>query len=257
MHSSLDERRYLIPFRASLLPQIFTETLVIGGGVAGLRAGIAAAERGDVVILAKGKLEVSNTDWAQGGVAVVMDSADSVEEHVRDTLEAGDGLCNERAVRDIVSNAPPCIQDLIDLGVAFSRLDDGRPRPPMWITAGGRVEDGESLEQAALREGFEETGLTGITLGPVVWYSEFPLRQGDVTRQITEQYVWARADSDALSDAHWEEVERPVIKDMRWWTADALKASEEIILPPSLPDLFPKLLKGPLPKTPQPVPLKL
>jgi len=117
MHSSLDERRYLIPFRASLLPQIFTETLVIGGGVAGLRAGIAAAERGDVVILAKGRLEVSNTDWAQGGVAVVMDSADSVEEHVRDTLGAGGGLNDEPVVREVAERGPERVQELLDWGL--------------------------------------------------------------------------------------------------------------------------------------------
>ena len=68
MLSAFDDRRYLIPFRSVLLPQIFTDTLVIGGGVAGLRAAIAAREHGDVIVAAKGGIKDSNTYWAQGGV---------------------------------------------------------------------------------------------------------------------------------------------------------------------------------------------
>src|SRR6185369_3939501 len=96
-----DQRRYLIPFRSSLLPQIFTDTLVIGTGVAGLRAAIAAAQGGDVIVLSKDGTEESNTAWAQGGIAAVMASSDTVESHVQDTLVAGAGLCDESSVRFI------------------------------------------------------------------------------------------------------------------------------------------------------------
>ena len=72
MDSVFDDRRYLIPFRAVLLPQIFTDVLVIGEGVAGQRAALAAAEHGDVIIVAKGQLRDSNTYWAQGGIAAAV-----------------------------------------------------------------------------------------------------------------------------------------------------------------------------------------
>ena len=77
MDALFDHRRYLIPFRSSLLPQIFTDTLVIGGGVAGARAAVEAARHGEVIVLAKGELSASNTAWAQGGIAGVMEEGDT------------------------------------------------------------------------------------------------------------------------------------------------------------------------------------
>ena len=73
MDSVFDDRRYLIPFRAALLPQIFTDVLVIGGGVAGMCAALAASAHGEVILVAKGGLADSNTYWAQGGIAAVVD----------------------------------------------------------------------------------------------------------------------------------------------------------------------------------------
>lgn len=119
-----DDRRYLIPFRATLLPQIFTDTLVIGGGVAGLRAAIAAREHGDVIVAAKGGIKDSNTYWAQGGVCVVVDKEDSIDDHVRDTMDAGAGLCDEPIVRQVASGARARIDELIDWGMKLDRVDD-------------------------------------------------------------------------------------------------------------------------------------
>ena len=116
-----DDRRYLIPFRATLLPQIFTDTLVIGGGVAGLRAAVAAREHGDVIVAGKGGIKDSNTYWAQGGVCVVVDEQDSIDEHVQDTLIAGAGLCDEPIVRQIASAARARIDELIDWGMNLDR----------------------------------------------------------------------------------------------------------------------------------------
>src|SRR6478736_6034790 len=98
MDGLFDQRRYLIPFRSSLLPQIFTDTLVIGAGVAGLRAAIAAAgggAGGEVIVLAKGEVGESNTAWAQGGIAAELPDAPiaDIEAHIRDTLECGAGMC--------------------------------------------------------------------------------------------------------------------------------------------------------------------
>ncbi len=134
MDPLFDQRRYLIPFRSTLLPQIFTDTLVIGAGVAGLRAAIAAAEHapekgagGDVIVLSKEEPSVSSTAWAQGGIAGVLDAADSVEAHVQDTLTAGAGLCDEPVVRHIVGQASHRISELLSWGMRLDLDAAGKP----------------------------------------------------------------------------------------------------------------------------------
>ncbi len=117
-----DQRRYLIPFRSSLLPQIFTDVLVIGTGVAGLRAAIAAGEAGaDVIVLSKAEApaEDSNTAWAQGGIAAAVDVSDTLESHVADTLSAGAGLCDGPVVRRVVSGGPDAMRELLSWGMRF------------------------------------------------------------------------------------------------------------------------------------------
>lgn len=127
MHASFDSRRYLIPFRSALLPQIFTDVLVIGSGVAGLRAALAAAEHSDVILLAKGDLDDSNTAWAQGGIAAVVDTeGDTTDDHVRNTLKTGAGLCDEPVVRRIVEAGANHMHQLVDLGMPFDRDDAGQ-----------------------------------------------------------------------------------------------------------------------------------
>ena len=161
MNGIFDERRYLIPFRATLLPQIFTDVLVIGGGVAGMRAGLEAATSADVIIAGKGTIKHSNTYWAQGGIAVVLDEADSVEAHVNDTLEAGAGLCDRDVVTAIVTEGPDRIRELIDWGMRLDRKtagdgDDNTPgSPPPRSFAGGAAKNSndDSGEIAMTREG--------------------------------------------------------------------------------------------------------
>src|ERR1051325_10243001 len=112
MFEPLTQRRYLIPFKANRLPQQFTDVLVIGGGIAGLRAAIAAAQGGaEVLLLAKESIEQSNTWWAQGGIAAVLQPLDSVEAHVKDTETVGVGLCDEKAVRLVVEEGPQRVLD--------------------------------------------------------------------------------------------------------------------------------------------------
>lgn len=136
------DRRYLIPFRATLLPQIFTDVLVIGGGVAGMRAALEASKDAEVIITAKGRVKHSNTYWAQGGIAAVMDEADSFESHVQDTLEAGAGLCDRPVVENIVSDGPARMNELIRWGMRFDRVsagdgDDNIPESSIALTREG------------------------------------------------------------------------------------------------------------------------
>src|SRR6476469_8549696 len=103
MFETLHQRRYLIPFNAARLPQQFTDVLVIGGGVAGLRSAIAAADAGvDVLILTKDTVAESNTWYAQGGIAAVLQPTDSVESHIYDTEVGGAGLCDDEAVQIVI-----------------------------------------------------------------------------------------------------------------------------------------------------------
>lgn len=125
MSSPSFQRRYLIPFRSSLLPQIFTDTLVVGSGVAGLRCAIEASAHGEVIVLAKESVNLSSTSWAQGGIASVRRAGDSAEQHEQDTLEAGAGLCDERAVQALVREGPAEVEQLIQWGMKVDRDSDG------------------------------------------------------------------------------------------------------------------------------------
>jgi L-aspartate oxidase len=102
-----------------------TDFLVIGSGIAGLTFALKAARYGRVTIITKLAIDDSNTKYAQGGIAAVFSEPDNFEKHIRDTLIAGDGICNEEVVRLVVQEAPARIQDLIDLGVPFDKKKDG------------------------------------------------------------------------------------------------------------------------------------
>lgn len=98
-----------------------TDFLVIGSGIAGLSFALQAAESGKVAIISKQNASDSNTNFAQGGIACVAGLDDSFELHIKDTLEAGAGLCNKTAVEIMVKEAPAVIKKLIDFGVKFSK----------------------------------------------------------------------------------------------------------------------------------------
>jgi L-aspartate oxidase len=95
--------------------------LIIGAGVAGLRAAIELASAGSVLVVAKESLRESASEYAQGGIAVALSDDDEVELHERDTLYAGDGLCDRAAVRTLVQEGPAAIRQLIDWGAEFDR----------------------------------------------------------------------------------------------------------------------------------------
>jgi len=116
-----DTRRYLTRFDVRHTPSLFTDTCIIGSGVAGLRAAIEASRHGSVLVVTKDRLDESNTAWAQGGIAVVQNGQDSFDSHVQDTLEVGCGLCDRAAVERLVREGPRRVRELIDWGAIFDR----------------------------------------------------------------------------------------------------------------------------------------
>jgi L-aspartate oxidase len=108
-----------------------TDYLVIGSGIAGLNFALLAAEHGRVVVCTKKRPADTNTNWAQGGVAAVLAADDSFDQHINDTLNAGDGLCDRKIVELCVTEGPAQVQRLLDVGVRLARdasgaLDLGR-----------------------------------------------------------------------------------------------------------------------------------
>ncbi|MSU27672.1 MAG: FAD-dependent oxidoreductase, partial [Pedosphaera sp.] len=97
--------------------------LILGSGIAGLTFALQVAPRGRVAIVTKKSRADSNTNWAQGGIAAVTSREDSIEMHVRDTLDAGAGLCREDIVRTIIGEGPARIQELMELGAKFSERE--------------------------------------------------------------------------------------------------------------------------------------
>ena len=112
------------------------DVLVLGSGAAGLAAAIAARPVRSVLIVTKDTLDAGSTAWAQGGLAGVLDPADSFENHVRDTLAAGAGLCDEDAVRQLVAEAPKAIRYLMRLGASFDPDNDGGTEPALTMEGG-------------------------------------------------------------------------------------------------------------------------
>lgn len=124
MEKVLLQRRYLVSFETLRVPHIFCDVLVIGAGAAGMRAALEAARYGQTLLISKGDLHESNSSYAQGGVAAVLDEDDTHDDHVADTLSAGAGMCDEDVVRLVVSQAAEQIEQMIEWGARFDRLGD-------------------------------------------------------------------------------------------------------------------------------------
>jgi L-aspartate oxidase len=121
---SHDPPRYLVDVDASTTPQVFTDTLIVGSGVAGLRAALASIRHGEVLLVTKSDVRESNTEYAQGGIAAVLSKTDSTDVHIRDTLRAGAGLCDEDVVRTVIEEGPSRLHEVLDWGGRFDRQGD-------------------------------------------------------------------------------------------------------------------------------------
>jgi L-aspartate oxidase len=120
----LSSPRYLVPFHPKQVPHFFADVLIVGGGLAGLRAALAVDRRLSVLVVSKDELQQSNSVMAQGGIAAVLAPDDRFEDHVEDTLSAGGCLCDRRVVEQVVREAPERIKELIDWGTRFDRSGD-------------------------------------------------------------------------------------------------------------------------------------
>jgi L-aspartate oxidase len=158
MKRHIDPRRFLLRFESHDLPHRFADVLVIGSGCAGLRAALAAAEHGSVLLVSKEALRESNTQYAQGGVAVMLSEHDSFQAHVDDTLWVGGGLCDRQVVETVVREGPPRIRELIAAGADFDEeagslvlTREGGHSHPRIIHAQGDA-TGAELERALLQQ---------------------------------------------------------------------------------------------------------
>ena len=133
------------------------DVVVLGSGAAGLSAALAARPVRSVLVVTKDVLEAGSTQWAQGGLAGVLDPADSTENHVRDTLAAGAGLCDEDMVRQLVDEAPTSIRYLMRLGAAFDPDHDTDPRPGFDLDIALTREGGHSHDRI-VHSGGDQSG---------------------------------------------------------------------------------------------------
>jgi L-aspartate oxidase len=189
--------------------------LVLGSGIAGLSFALQASRHGTVAMLAKRGRSETNTVYAQGGIAAVLAPHDTVEEHIRDTLVAGAGLCREEAVRVAVTEGPARVRELIELGAEFTR--DSTPLGYHLTREGGHSQrrvlhaadqTGREIERTLLdtaaRAGvqfFEEQHAIDLIMSSKVHstapdgvlgaYAGYP--SGEVARASRKWWYWRRA----------------------------------------------------------------
>lgn len=149
-------RRYLARIDTGRMGHIFSDCIVIGSGVAGLRAALEAAQAGNVLLITKGKVPDCNSYYAQGGIAAVIRSDDSFQSHIEDTLNAGGGICDIDIVSKVVREAPDHIRELCDWSTPFD-------------TSEGQIEAGREGGHTNYRIAHAHGDATGKAIVEALW----------------------------------------------------------------------------------------
>ncbi|NTF64937.1 NUDIX hydrolase [Rhizobium rhizogenes] len=131
--------------------------------------------------------------------------------------------------------------------IRYRNTDPSGVDRPCWTTAGGGMEAGETIADTALREIREETGISAVSLGPVVWYGEDSIRSGDWGVTFKEHFIVAHSKTEDVRKDGWTEHEHQQILDMRWWSIQEIGESCDLIYPIGLHDLLTPILAGEYP----------
>lgn len=159
--------RYITDINSFDVPHRLTDVLVIGSGAAGLRCAISVADKAKVLIATKKQAEESLTLLAQGGIASPITDDDSIELHIKDTLQTGCGLCDERVVRTIIKEGVASVEELITFGVEFDQNNDGsfalaqeggHSKPRILHSSGDAT--GKEIERVLLEKAREHPNIT-------------------------------------------------------------------------------------------------
>ncbi|HJU85866.1 MAG TPA: L-aspartate oxidase [Gemmatimonadota bacterium] len=166
---------------------IETDVLVLGSGIAGLSYAIKAAQHGRVTVLTKKEDSEGNTNYAQGGIAAVMDPGDSFDAHIADTLEAGAGLCDREAVELLVRSGPERVRELIEYGVRFTYERD-RPGRLSLAREGGhsarRIVRADDLTGRAIERGLlDAAARAGVAIHEHYFALDLWVSEGDGGRR--------------------------------------------------------------------------
>lgn len=165
MTEKSDFRRYLVNIDSISTNQLFTDCVVIGAGIGGLRAAIEAAAHRTVIVVCKGAIENSNTFKAQGGIASVLDKADTFESHIYDTLNTGCGIGDEDVVELVVRQGPELVEQLLQWGARFdlseshiaTTLEGGHSHPRVAHAHGD--ETGRVIAETLIRKVRQESNI--------------------------------------------------------------------------------------------------
>jgi len=189
--------RYLVAFGPKRVPHCFTDVLILGGGLAGLRAALAVDKRLSVTVVTKDDLHGSSSQWAQGGIAGVVDPEDRFDNHVADTLTAGAGLCHEDIVDAVVREAPQRIAELIAWGTQFDQRDGALELGREGGHSHHRIVHalGDATGREVMRAVIEQTGkLENL----VVWPDTFTIDLLTVSGECRGALVWNPAHGKTL-----------------------------------------------------------
>lgn len=145
--------------------------------------------------------------------------------------------------------------DELDQVLLFRGTNPSAPGIRFWFPTGGGIEAGETAEEAARREVFEETGLAEFELGPHIWNRRHVFEFGEVHLDVREQWFFARVPHFEISTAGFTDIEREVVQEHRWWPVPKLEKTPDVLTPKNLAELLRDLLEHGLPNEPVTIPI--